>query len=659
MTEHDAEFFEIFRDEANERLDNIVDTLLALEAGRAQPDAVAALFRDAHTIKGAAGMLGLEDVRALAHAVEDVLDSARETKTFPRELAEPLLRAADALRRQVAGNVESAADLLEELAASRAGLLGREPMADQPAELEAETEDEAPRAPGERRSIRVPAEKIDRLLDLVGETVLHRRRLEHELGERIRRTDQVVADELGIGERLLDELKDAAIGMRTLPLGTIVGPLPRAVRDLALEAGKEVELVVTGADTELDRVILESLSEPLVHLLRNAVGHGIEPAGERERAGKPRKGRVELRAEQRGGQVEIVVADDGRGVSAQVLAAAQREGSLTEVLTRAGFSTAGEVTQLSGRGVGLDAVRAHVESFGGSLEARSEPGKGTEMVLRLPLALALLEVLLVERGGNVYGIPLPSIEEAITVTGTLSLEGKPAVELRGQSVSLVDLSDLVGAEAPAFGAHAPAIVVASGGRRTAAVCDALLGEEEVVVKTLGILHGDVGGYLGAAILGDGRIALLLDPSALTRAPARKRAPRAGDPAAARGKTAQKVLVVEDSFTVRELQRSILEAAGYRVETARDGREGLEKLLRDDEISLVVADIEMPEMDGFELTEAIRADPSRSSLPVIIVTTRADEADRKRGIEAGADAYMTKRSFDQQALLETVERLVGR
>jgi two-component system chemotaxis sensor kinase CheA len=658
MNEAEAEFLELFRDEANGRLDNMVDTLLALENGRAGPDALDSLFRDAHTIKGGAGMLGLDDVRTLAHAMEDVLESARSVGEFPPHLTDPLLRAADALRLHIAGESEGTPDLLEELEASRAGAIGSG-SAPPPQDAQPDVGPGPAPLPAERRGIRVSPQKIDRLLDLVGETVLHRRRLEHVLGGERIAEDETVSDELDLGERLFDELKDAAIQMRTLPISTITGPLPRAVRDIAAAEGKDVELVVSGESTELDRVILESLSDPLVHLLRNAIGHGIESAEERKRAGKPSRATVELHAEQRGGTVEIVVSDDGRGVSKQILAQAKKHGSLADVLARAGFSTADEVTDLSGRGVGLDAVKQHVESFGGTLEAFSEPGEGTRIVLVLPLALALLEVLLVERGGQAFGLPLATVEEAIAVEDSMRLEGRSALELRGRSVPLADLAALIGAEAPLLAERAPAIVVTSGGRRVAASCDRLLGQEEVVVKPLGPLLASVQGYLGGAILGDGRIALLLDPAVLTRAKPRARKRRAAEAAAPAARLAPKVLVVEDSYTVRELQRSILEAAGYRVETARDGKDGLDQVSTDDEIALVITDLEMPEMDGLELTQAIRARSDRSSLPVVIVTSRGDAEDRRRGVEAGADAYIIKQDFDQQALLDIVERLAGR
>ncbi|MBV8080523.1 MAG: Hpt domain-containing protein [Actinobacteria bacterium] len=474
----DAEFFELFRDEANGRLDNMVGSLLALESGRAAPDAVDALFRDAHSIKGGASMLGLDDLHALAHAIEDILEGVREERELPVDLTDTLLRAVDAMRRQLAGEEQGAPELLDELARRRAGI-------------------DAPAAAPEpiRRTIRVAAEKIDLLLDLVGESILHRRRLEHVLGDERVREDPDVVDELDRGERLLDELKDAAISMRTLPLASITGPFPRAVRDIARAQGKEAELSIVGADTELDRVILESLSEPLAHLLRNAVAHGIEPSAQRMRAGKHPTGLVELRALQRGSVVEIVVADDGRGVPPETLARAEREGSLTEVLTAPGFSTATTVTELSGRGVGLDVVKRHVESFTGSLEVRSEVGKGTSIVMLLPLALALLEVLLVERGRNVFGIPLGNVEQALAVHGVL-----PALPL-------AELGDTPPSPSRA-------VVVAAAGRKAGFLCDRLLGQDEVVVKPLGPLLARVRGYLGAAILGDGRVALLLDPAAL-------------------------------------------------------------------------------------------------------------------------------------------------
>jgi two-component system, chemotaxis family, sensor kinase CheA len=655
MSAADAEFLGIFRDEANERLDSIVATLLAVERGGAGADAVDGLFRDAHTIKGAAGMLELDAVHALAHAVEDVLAAARDAGSLPTRLVPPLLAAADALRAQIERDEPVPAGLRAELDAAKASFAAgvvetvAEP-APEPAPVLVSV------AAAEDRSIRVPAPKLDRLIELVGETVVHRQRLAHATAGIDAAERDALAGELDLGDRLLEALQEAALDTRTLPLQTLAGPLARAVRDAATAAGTDVELVVNGGEIELDRVVLEGLSDPLVHVLRNAVAHGIEPRAERLAAGKPSQGQIVVAAEQRGALVAVTVADDGRGVSRKVLAAVAPGSSLVDVLTRAGFSTNGGVSGLAGRGVGLDAVKASVEALRGELEIESAPGAGTVVTLLLPTTLALLDVLLVERGPHVFGLPLPSVQEAVAVTKTLMLTGTTAIELRGEPVPLADLADLVGGDAPPPPSSSPALVVSASGRRVAAVCDRLLGEEQVVVKDLGPLLRTTAGYLGAAILGNGRIALLLDPAALVRA--RRRDAARTSRAAPQTVTVPKLLVVEDSFTVRELQRSILEAAGYRVETARNGRDALERLKGDRSFSLVVTDVEMPELDGIELTRAIRAEPDLSSLPVIVVTTRGSEEDRARGFDAGADAYMTKQSYDQQALLGSVARLVA-
>ena len=673
MSEPNAELLETFRDEASRRLDETEAALLAIESGEGSAELIDSIFRHVHTIKGSAGMVGMPDIAAMAHAAEDVLAGVREAGAFPPGLTDPLLRATAALRARVNGTEAPVGAVLSELAAlspqparsaqpATAPRLPRQPRsspsltdAGGPGASVGQEARAGRRGPvPEQRSVRVPSDRIDQLLDIVGEAVQDGRRLAHALGPEAGLPESV-ADAFRAGERTLDDLKGTAIRMRTLPLSAITGPLPRVVRDLARAVGKDAELIVTGADTELDRVILESLTEPLTHLLRNSIAHGIESPEERERAGKPRRGMVELRAVPRGSRVEVVIADDGRGISREVAERARREGTLADVLSLAGYSTAGAVTELAGRGVGLDAVKDYAHSLGGSFEARSEPGHGMQVTLLLPLALALMSVLLFERGGALFGVPLATVDEVVTVSQTVTLQGRTSVEVRGRAVPVADVAVLLGADAPPLRDNPPAFVVTVLGRRFAVACDAMLGEGEVTVKPLGPLLADVRGYLGATILGDGRIALLAELAALI----------GGRPASGplrplslpRTETA-KILVVEDSFTVRELQRSILETAGYRVLTARDGRDALRALSRDADVALVVTDLEMPELDGLELTRAIRADPAHASLPVVIVTSRGSEEDKRKGIEAGADAYVLKRSFNQQALLATVERLVG-
>ncbi|HEY6277657.1 MAG TPA: Hpt domain-containing protein, partial [Streptosporangiaceae bacterium] len=359
MNDLDDQLHQVFRDESQERLDEMDAALMAVESGDASSGTIDALFRHAHSIKGGAGMLGFDDIRRLAHTVEDVFDAVRATGVFPPELASVVLRATTALRGLVAGGGDSVQGIIDELVVSRARLanvvaaagpplarvaappvaegagppvaeMAAPPAAAPPAATPVAAAEAIPavavaqttigspaghavavavsrgqREPAQQptaasRTLRVSADKVDHLLDVVGEIVQYRGRLEHVLGDEARLNVET-ADLLGSGDRMLDELKDTAVGMRTLPLARIAGPLPRAVRDLGQAEGKDVELVITGADTELDRVILESLTEPLTHLLRNAIGHGIERAAERERAGKPPRGRIELRAVPRGG----------------------------------------------------------------------------------------------------------------------------------------------------------------------------------------------------------------------------------------------------------------------------------------------------------------------------------------------------------------------
>ncbi|MFL5844050.1 MAG: response regulator [Solirubrobacteraceae bacterium] len=658
----DPELLEIFRQETEERLDRMIDTLLAVEAGTAADDAIDQLFRDAHSIKGNAGMVGFDVASKVAGALEDILERARAADALDPALTAPLLRAADAIRASaVDGQDGPAASAMTELAALETVASAEPPAADEePAEPVADAPAAAPAptasAAAPTRTLRVAADRVDRLLDAVGETVLHRRRLEHLLGPSVLEADQRLREEIDRGDVLLEDLQDAVVRMRTLPLASIVGAFPRAVRDIASTAGREVRLELSGVETQLDRVILDGISETIVHLLRNAVSHGIEPPDERLAAGKPREGTIELSAQGRGDRVAVTVADDGRGVPAALIAQAEREGSLVDVLARAGFSTAEKVDELSGRGVGLDAVKRHVESLGGALDVWSRPGEGTAVTLLLPLTLSLLHLLLFERGGQTFGLPLASVLEAVTAHDVSSLGGRGSIELRGESVGLSDLAAVVGAAAPALPESPPAVVVASSTQRVALMVDAVTGEQETVVKPLGAMLSGVPGYLGAAILADGRAALVLDPSYVARAGATRRgAPAVATPAVAPATEPPRLLVVDDQFTVRELQRSILESAGYPVETAKDGQEALERLRRGG-IDLVLSDLEMPIMNGLELLAAVRAEAELGSLPFVIVTSRGSEEDRQRGAEAGADAYVVKGEFDQQALLDTVRRL---
>jgi two-component system chemotaxis sensor kinase CheA len=641
MTAVAAQLLEVFREEAHERLGEVVACLLAVEAGKPPADAVDLLFRHAHTLKGGASMVGFKEASAIAHAIEDVLEPARANGALAPELVESLLHATDDFRRALSA---------EPGAAHENGSASVPP-----------TDATSVPLPAWRpsSSVRLATQKVDRLLDVAGEAVIQHRRLGHVIGTRVLDADEHLKEEIDHEERLLGELQDAALQMRMLPFSSITGRFSRAVRDLARTEGKEVELHIRGAETQMDRALLDGLTDPITHLLRNAIAHGIEEPEARERAGKPRLGRLTLHAEARGDQVAIEVADDGRGVSAELSDEALRRGSLVDVLAEAGFSTAEEISTLAGRGVGVDAVKRQSESLGGGLQMESVPGEGMRATLLLPVTLARFDAMIVERGGQRFGVPIASVVEAVGVGAIAFLAGQPYIEVRGESLRLTDLALAIDAQAADLAQEPHALVMGEAGGRVAVACDRVLGQEEVVVKSLGTMMAAVPGYLGAAILGDGGIMLIIDPAYLVRNAVRASAAIRRNGTAPAPQAAPRVLVVDDQFIVRELERSILDSAGYRVRTACHGREALEAIAGDGNFDLVVTDLHMPELDGLGLLAAIRSDHEHAMLPVVIVTSQGSDEDRRRGAEAGADAYIVKDEFDQQALLETVNRLIGR
>jgi two-component system chemotaxis sensor kinase CheA len=678
----DERLLSIFRGEATERLDRMVQTLLAVEAGEGDAEAIRELFRHAHSLKGTAGMVGLGDIGTVAAAVEDVLSEARTSGDLDPALAGPLLAVTDAIRGAMEGRAIDAPAIVARLRGSEALAEAPEPEPEpetpgaepQPVAAPApprtnggnggappatthaaQTAPATPPAAG-LRMLRVPADRVDDLLDVAGQALAGLRQWEHAVGEHV---DDFTRDALEQGETLMLGLQHAVLDLRTLPLASIVGRFPRAVRDIAAAEGKEVSLDLVGVDAQLDRAILDSLPDLIVHLLRNAVSHGIETPAEREAAGKPRAGRIVLRAESRGTDVTLTVADDGRGVEPQLLARAESPLELAELLATPGLSTADAVGDLAGRGVGLDAVRRDVEGLGGAMAVTSEPGAGSEFTLRLPATLAVLGLLLVQRGGQVFGLGLSVLEEVVESDQIIALGGRAAVDVRGEAVPLVDLADVLGMSAPRP-ASGPAVIVAALNRRVAVRVDALRGEREGIVKPLGPLLARVPGYVGATFLDDGSIALIADGRHIVRRSTSIAAPALDVAPAAPVRTAEaapKVLVVDDQFTVRELQRTILTSAGYTVLTARDGREALEQLAQEPDVRLVLTDIEMPVMDGFALLLALRDDARWATLPVVVVSSRGSDEDRRRGAEAGADAYIDKAEFDQRSLLGIVQRLV--
>ncbi len=471
------------------------------------------------------------------------------------------------------------------------------------------------------------------------------------------------------------------LAIRLLPVATVFNPLERVVRDLARGQNKTIRLLLAGQDIEIDRKILEQLRDPLLHMVRNSVDHGIEAPDERQGRGKPREGTIRLSVTQRGGAVEIAIEDDGAGMDPERMRqSAVRKGFLAEeharklddqaavdLIFRAGFSTKTTATEISGRGVGMDVVREHLERLGGQITPWSAPGQGTRFTIRVPLTLATTRAILVEQSGRIYAIPSALIERTSRVQEQhiVSLDGRRAVAVEGRPVPIVELHEVLempgGARASDPAGWRSYFVLRQDEGRVALLTDQLVGEQEIVVKRLAWPLRRVRNVGGAAVLGSGQTIAILNPSDLLKTAlqigVRGRRSMSEMPVTPSAPRQRCVLVVDDSLPTRTLERSILETAGYRTLAAGDGVEAL-KILRGEAIDLVVTDIEMPGLDGFALTTEIRRDEKLRQIPVVLVTSLAAPEHQERGVAAGADAYILKGKFDQGQLLDTVGRLIA-
>ncbi|MDA3971247.1 MAG: hybrid sensor histidine kinase/response regulator [Desulfobulbaceae bacterium] len=468
-------------------------------------------------------------------------------------------------------------------------------------------------------------------------------------------------------------LEDQVHGARLLPLSTVFSLFPRMVRDLAKEQDKEVELVMEGGEINVDKRILEEMKDPLMHLLRNAIDHGMEPPAKREQQGKPRCGTLLLQALRENSRVRLEVRDDGCGLDVEAIRQTALKRGLHDEATLAampipqvqqliflpGFSTATFVTELSGRGVGLDVVRVNVERLKGDIRMQSVPGQGTTMQMHLPLSLATTRLLQARVGDRLYGLPIESIyaSQHVTEEDIFSLEGYPAMEVDGQPIIAPCLADLLGLPGENRGDETVCIIIQVGDELLGLRVDELVGEEEVVTKPLAAPLQRVRNIAGLTILGSGEISALLNPADLLRSIHKFAAVPVRDQGTGAGATTKgAILLVEDSALVRAMEKRILEDGGYEVVTAVDGVDGL-NALGQRAFAAVVSDIVMPNMDGLTLTARIREQPRYQDLPVILVTTLSSDDDKRRGLEVGANAYIPKPSFDQRVLLETLQRLI--
>jgi two-component system chemotaxis sensor kinase CheA len=508
----------------------------------------------------------------------------------------------------------------------------------------------------------------------------------------LRQAQAAEQDQRAIGS-MVDQLLDDMTQIVVQPFSTLLDLFPPSVRELARDQGKEVDLRITGADVEIDRRILDEIKDPLIHLVRNSIDHGIEPPAVRRQLGKPARGRLTIAVSPRdGSQVEVVVRDDGAGLDTEALArAAAKAGvlpagaagaaggagaagavdgpavlprdSLLALALEPGVSTSPLITDLSGRGLGLSIVKQQVERLNGALALASEPGQGASFTLLLPLTLARFRGVVVRCGGQAFVLPTRSVERVARIAAdqVKTVENRETVSLGGRVLSLVRLSALLGLppEDEAAAATALPVVVlqgSAGGQPIAFGVDQVQDEREVLVKPLGRQIERLRHIAGATVFGTGHVVPILHvPDLLTTAVSGNLAPHSA-PAGLRSTAAAKsVLVAEDSITSRTLLRGILESAGYRVETAADGVDAF-STLRSGTFDIVVSDVDMPRLNGFGLTAKIRADKKLAELPVVLVTALDSREDREHGIDVGASAYIVKSSFDQGNLLEVVRRL---
>lgn len=520
---------------------------------------------------------------------------------------------------------------------------------------------------------------LERLLPMLDDSDERLRTITQRLAELRAALD---GDDRRMGQ-VTGDLEDEVRKTRMVAVASMFDPMHRLVRDLARDLGKEVALEVQGGETEVDRAVIEQIRGPLTHLVRNALDHGIEAPHERERAGKPRRATLRLAAAQRGGALLLAISDDGAGIevgrvrdaalAAGVVSAdqlrAMSERDLLRLVFRPNFSTSTNVSDVSGRGVGLDVVRETAERLNGMVEVSSDAGTGTTFTLSLPLSVATTQVLLVQVAGRDYALPVGAVTRIVAVEPSQigRAQGREMMVLDDGPVLLVRLEDALQLPSDERAeTRRPVIVLNAGDRRIGIAVDGLVGTQDVVVKPLPPPFQRVRHAAGATVLASGEVVVVLNTSDLVRAAARtaSRIDRpAGDPTGVSVVTAPgatrrqaRILVVDDSIVTRMLEKSILEAAGHAVTVAADGGEAL-RIAQVEPPDLVISDVNMPTMDGLALTQAIRGDVRLRDTPVILVTSLDAEGDQARGMQAGADAYIVKSSFSQDGLLEAVGRLL--
>ncbi|POG14229.1 hybrid sensor histidine kinase/response regulator [Pseudomonas putida] len=752
----DASLLELFSLEAEAQTQVLSAGLMALERNPTQADQLEACMRAAHSLKGAARIVGVDAGVSVAHVMEDCLVAAQEGRLrLTAEHIDALLQGTDLLIRIATPGDAGAQATLPVFLAQMASLLDSGTSAAPVVPLAASVPPETPLATlppapevvraeppepepalrrkagkrageGAERVLRVTADRLNSLLDLSSKSLVETQRLKPYLAtlQRLKRMhgqgmqaldglrmqledsgqSSEVLEALAQTQRLLAEtqqilqqqaadldefgwqasqraqlLYDTALACRMRPFADVLTGQSRMVRDLGRSLGKPVRLVVEGEKTQVDRDVLEKLEAPLTHLLRNAVDHGIELPERRLLAGKPDEGVIRLRASHQAGMLSLELIDDGAGIDLERLrssiveralspadtVAQMSEAELLTFLFLPGFSLRDKVTEVSGRGVGLDAVQHLIRELRGSIELTQVAGQGCRFHLQVPLTLSVVRSLVVEVGGEAYAFPLAHIERTLEVTADqiVQIEGRQHFWHEGRHIGLVAASQLLNRPAgQSDEASLRVVVIREREQLYGVAVERLVGERVLVVMPLDPRLGKVQDISSGALLDDGSVVLIVDVEDLLRSVEKllstgslERIERGSS--GARGVVRKRILVVDDSLTVRELQRKLLGNRGYDVAVAVDGMDGW-NALRGEDFDLLITDIDMPRMDGIELVTLVRRDQRLQSLPVMVVSYKDREEDRRRGLDAGADYYLAKASFHDDALLDAVVELIG-
>ncbi|MFZ3389687.1 hybrid sensor histidine kinase/response regulator [Buttiauxella gaviniae] len=702
-----------FIDEANGHLHTVKEGAFLLSSGQNTDAQIGEMFRAAHTLKGGARMLKLQSIADVTHQLEEILSELRDKKLEPNQnLGTLILQACDYISNQLAqlsasegNNQLPPADvaLCEQLARASRGEIDT-------------AADEVVKAPVEKPvtlpsleildgglkqagSVRVKLDKLDDLINILGEVVASHDRLEQQvqslvnLGPRISHMDveQLRKQVLQFSRKLKEdfqvqhlqmyELYDVATTIRMLPVSMLFEPVSMQVRELAASLNKQVDCRILGGEVEIDRQLIDRLSEPLTHLLRNAIDHGIGEAAERVALGKSARGTITLTTQQDGRGILLRVEDDGRGLDYPAIrskAVARglvdaavvdqlSELECNELIFHPGFSTSKIVTELSGRGVGLDIVRKTiVTDLQGTLQVHSRPGQGTTFIIRLPISLAMMRILQFEQQNHLFGLAAQYVVEVVKYSRgeVRDIAGRPAIILHNEFIPVISAAELLRINERPGGQNSSAsnasdlllIIIQNQFGKMAMLVDRLLDERSMMIKPLPKHMQQQPLVSGMVLSQDNQLVSILQVPVLMEMAQKQGQPRTAAPKPQVRQNSWHVLIVDDSLNTREIEKNVLEAHGYQVTLAEDGFSGLQKA-RLTQFDAVLTDVEMPVMDGFSLTKALRAEDNYQHIPIIIVTSRAKEEDRRRGIQVGADAYIAKGDFEQDSLIETLKMLL--